>query len=122
MKKSDGKVFDVPTLYDINGSSNFYNKADNGICVYRDKQLGVAYVYTQKVKFSHWGEEGMVSYAYEPASTRYYKGTPDYSNWLNDGPKQNEVFEQPHQLQPNNDFLSLPKETDIVINNDVIDF
>jgi len=111
MKKSDGKNFDVPTLYDINGSSNFYNKADNGICVYRDKEIGVAYVYIQKVKFSHWGQEGMSSYAYEPNSTRYYKGTPDLTNWINDTPEQKHIFETTNSLQPNTDFL------DIVINN-----
>lgn len=115
MKKTDGKNFDVPTLYDINGSSNFYNKADNGICVYRDKEIGVAYVYIQKVKFSHWGQEGMSSYAYEPNSTRYYKGTPDFTNWINDAPTQVNVFEQPNSIQPNTNFL------DIVINNDDID-
>lgn len=116
MKKSDGKAFDVPTLYDINGSSNFYNKADNGICVYRDKEIGVAYVYIQKVKFSHWGEEGMSSYAYEMNSTRYYKGTPDYSNWINDTPKQESAFEQPKPLENNTSFLS-----DIVRNEDLIE-
>ncbi len=105
MKKSDGKLFDVPTLYDINGSSNFYNKADNGICVYRDKELGIAYVYIQKVKFSHWGEEGMSSYSYEPKSTRYYKGSPDFSNWINDIPKQNDIFET-KPIQNNTDFLN----------------
>lgn len=106
MKKSDGKRFDIPTLYDINGSSNFYNKADNGICVYRDKDLGIAYVYIQKVKFSHWGEESMSSYAYELNSTRYYKGTPDLTNWINDQQKQTNIIEN------NTNFLN-----DIIINN-----
>ena len=106
MKKSDGKTFDVPTLYDINGSSNFYNKADNGICVYRDKEQGIAYVYVQKVKFSHWGEESMVSYSYEPNSTRYYKGTPDMNNWINEG-------KQINTIENNTNFLN-----DITINNE----
>ncbi len=117
MRKSDGKNLDVPTLYDINGSSNFYNKADNGICVYRDKVLSQAYIYVQKVKFSHWGHEEMTSYSYEPDSTRYYKGTPDYSNWINDEPKQETLG----ALQPNTEFLNakqLPKENDIVINTE----
>jgi twinkle protein len=107
MKKTDGKNFDVPTLYDINGSSNFYNKADNGICVYRDKEQGIAYVIIQKVKFSHWGEESTVSYAYERDSTRYYKVTPDFSNWISEPKEQ-------YTLQQNNDFLT---QKDLIISN-----
>ena len=108
MKKSDGKNFDVPTLYDINGSSNFYNKADNGICVYRDKVNNLAYIYIQKVKFSHWGEEGSCSYAYEPNSTRYYKGMPDFTNWISADQVQT-------KLQDNTNFLTSP--LDIITNN-----
>jgi len=48
-------------------------------------------------------------------STRYYKGTPDYSNWINDAPKQESVFEQPKPLENNTSFLSDTK--DIVFNN-----
>jgi twinkle protein len=99
MKKSNGVEFDVPTLYDINGSSNFYNKADNGICVFRDKINNLAYIYIQKVKFSHWGEESTCSYQYEPNSTRYYKGNPDMSNWISTDQVQT-------TLPANNEFLN----------------
>jgi hypothetical protein len=108
MKKTNGKDFDVPTLYDINGSSNFYNKADNGICVYRDKEANLAYIHIQKVKFSHWGEEGSCSYAYEPNSTRYYKGMPDFTNWISSDQVQT-------KLQQNDNFLTSP--LDIITNN-----
>lgn len=40
-------------MYDINGSADFYNKADYGIVVERDKEVGVTRVYVDKVKFKH---------------------------------------------------------------------
>ena len=40
-------------MYDINGSADFYNKADYGIVVERDKEIGITRVYVDKVKFKH---------------------------------------------------------------------
>ena len=54
--------YEVPTLYDIAGSANFYNKADNGICVYRDFEEQKTFVHIQKIKFDHWGTEGMAEF------------------------------------------------------------
>ena len=73
MKKDSGGVkYEIPTLYDINGSANFYNKADYGIVVYRhfgdSPQTQVVF---QKVKFKHLGEGGEVYKKYNPASGRY---------------------------------------------------
>lgn len=53
MKKDTGGNFEVPTLYDINGSSHFYNKTFYGICIYRIGDLSKFIV--QKVKFKHLG-------------------------------------------------------------------
>ena len=55
-------------MYDINGSADFFNKADYGIVVERDKGVGV---YVDKVKFKHLGMGGMVTFAYDPVSGRY---------------------------------------------------
>lgn len=65
MRKSDGQYYDVPNLYDISGSANFFNKTDNGICVYRNFRTEKVEVYIQKVKFSHWGEVGMAEFQYD---------------------------------------------------------
>ena len=56
---------------DINGSADFYNKADYGIIVERDKEVGVTRVYVDKVKFKHLGVGGMASFVYDPVSGRY---------------------------------------------------
>ena len=80
--KNTGK-YEVPTMYNISGSSNFYNKADNGICVYRDFSKKTTTVYRQKIKFDHWGKEGHSEYKYDYSSKRYYQeGNYDNKNWI----------------------------------------
>jgi len=65
------KKYEVPTLYDISGSANFYNKTDFGFTVYRDYENNLVSVHVQKVKFKHLGSEGVVGYKYERASGRF---------------------------------------------------
>lgn len=60
-----------PEMYDINGSSDFYNKADYGLVVDRDDEAGVVRVHVEKVKFKHLGRPGKVSFVYDPVSGRY---------------------------------------------------
>jgi len=68
-KTSSGK-FEIPTLYSINGSSYFYNKADVGITVYRDDELTTVHI--QKVKFEDiYGKKGQVEMIYDKESCRF---------------------------------------------------
>lgn len=71
-KQKDSLIYDVPTLYDISGSANFYNKSDNGISVYRDFETGKTHVSVLKVKFSHWGETSGCEFDYDVLTGRYY--------------------------------------------------
>lgn len=85
--KNTGKM-EVPNLYDINGSANFYNKTDFGVTVYRDFIENVSTVYVQKVKFKHLGETGLQKYVYNYHSGRYVEDGIsierwDNSSWLN---------------------------------------
>ena len=118
MKDKATGNYEVPNLYSISGSANFYNKTANGITVYRDFATGQSIIYVQKVKFKHWGKVGNVYLSWDYTNGRYYKGIPSYESWIN--------IEQPQQLQPNTDFLNnsnqLPKESDIIINTDEVDF
>lgn len=70
MKKENG-VFMVPNLYDINGSANFFNKVDYGICIYKNMLSGFVDVHIQKVKFKHLGQTGMVQLKYNYINGRY---------------------------------------------------
>jgi len=71
-KQKDSQTYEMPTLYDISGSSNFYNKTDNGMSVYRDFETGKTIVAILKVKFTHWGETGVSEYLYDKMSGRFY--------------------------------------------------
>ena len=94
--KNSGK-YEIPNLYSISGSANFYNKTANGITVYRDFETNVTEVYIQKVKFKHWGQVGCVQFSWNRDNGRYYKGTPNNDNWL--------FNEQPKAIENNTDFL-----------------
>lgn len=62
----------IPSLYDINGSANFYNKADFGIIVHRYKADNeYVLVRVQKVKFKHLGAGGDCTFKYDFGCGRY---------------------------------------------------
>jgi twinkle protein len=65
------KDFEIPTLYDISGSANFFNKTDNGFTVYRDRVTNKVSVYVQKVRFFFNGKIGMSEFTYDVYSGRY---------------------------------------------------
>jgi len=78
----------VPNLYSISGSAHFYNIVANGITVYRDFSSNTTKAYVQKVKFSHWGEQGVAEFKYDLESGRYneFNGgamdTSDKAAWV----------------------------------------
>jgi twinkle protein len=83
-KKDAPALFEIPTLYDISGSANFYNKADYGLTVYRNWSECVVTVIVQKVKFKHWGPGGSIDFCYNTVNGRiHHKGeTADYDSYL----------------------------------------
>lgn len=81
------KLRDVPSLYDISGSADFFNKCDNGLTIYVDWATKISQFHRQKVKFSHWGFKGMSEYKYDIASGRYYvEAFPEKTNWVTGKP------------------------------------
>ena len=72
MKKDpvSGK-FPVPTMYDISGSAAFFNKADFGIAIERDRTQNVTRIHVQKVKFRHLGQPGIASFEYNTHNGRF---------------------------------------------------
>lgn len=61
-----------PEMYDINGSADFYNKADFGVVVERDDTAQVVRVHVDKVKFKHLGHPGVATFVYDVLSGRYF--------------------------------------------------
>lgn len=78
----------IPSLYDINGSAHFFNKADYGMVVHRDRQAMHTLVRVAKVRFRHLGECGDAFFRYNERNGRYYPegGDPDDRDWLIDNP------------------------------------
>lgn len=69
--RADGN-YEIPTMYNISGSSNFFNKPDNGLCVARDKTNGLVDVYVQKIRFAEFvGELGFSSFDFDKETSRY---------------------------------------------------
>lgn len=68
--QSSGK-YEICTMYDISGSSHWFNKPDNGISVYRDFETGVVTVYIQKVRYKYIGKIGSQDFKWLPNSGRY---------------------------------------------------
>lgn len=104
MEKGPGGIYVSPSLYDISGSANFYNKADYGLSVYRhfkdpdkdnddDSPVNLTTVGVMKVKFRHLGDGGEIRLKYNFTNGRYEKedSTTDewnYQSYLN--PKKEE--------------------------------
>lgn len=94
--KKEGKLHAVPTLYDISGSSNWFNKPDWGITFYRNYETGNNEVYVQKAKWDHLGSQGSVEMRYNPANSRFSDLDVDYDNknWLIPQYDQANIFAQ----------------------------
>jgi twinkle protein len=83
MEKNPNGLYTMPTLYDINGSANFYNKCDYGLSVFRDFTKGIVQVNVIKVKFKHLGEGGAITLVYNYNNGRYEPNNTPVYNWDN---------------------------------------
>lgn len=81
MQRDQKGAIPVPTLYDISGSANFVNKADNGIVVHRDptSEPPQTEVYVRKVRFKSVGQIGDTALLYDKA-TGIYSDVPRASD------------------------------------------
>lgn len=90
-KNKDG-IIEAPTLYDISGSANFFNKADFGIVVHRNRIENTVEVHVQKVKFRHLGEVGTALFQYNLNNGRYSPYTNGIETvWDNTNHLQEEI-------------------------------
>lgn len=63
--------YPIPTAYDISGSANWYNKADNIFIIHRDFINKIVKIIIQKIKFKYYGDVGEVEMRYILDSGRY---------------------------------------------------
>jgi len=80
-RDSDGN-YPVPTMYDIAGSAHWRNKADNGLCVWRDFQdeRAPVKVIVQKIRFRQNGRLGEARFRYQPITATYAELEPSWGN------------------------------------------
>lgn len=75
MERDKKGFFQVPTAYDIAGSANWRNKADNIICVHRpDMRATRTEIYIQKIRFKDVGKVGKTELNYDLNTTQYSQG------------------------------------------------
>ncbi len=115
-------LYEITTLYDIAGSANFFNKADNGASIYRDFNEKIIKVFVQKVKYKHIGQEGLAEFTFNETNGRFTPlGQPDdNSNWLLNSPKYVEQEKIPY----NPDLHTEPQkeEPEIIASPDEMPF
>lgn len=93
-------IIEAPTLYDISGSAGFYNKADFGIVVHRNRIENTTEVHIQKVKFRHLGECGTVQFKYNLNNGRYSPYTTgSETKWDNSNHLQEEAQRRYEEAQ-----------------------
>lgn len=109
----------VPTMYDISGSANFYNKTDYGFTVHRlrdDKgAMGNSVeVHWQKIKFKHLGTQGVSQLDYNFNNGRFDpSGVFDNTDWLQTKPVELDFWDNPTntgQFKPNSSFYEKESE------------
>jgi twinkle protein len=120
IKKDITGKHELPTMYDIAGSANFYNRADYGISIYRhfdnDPRIDFNVL---KVKWKHLGEGGVATFKYNYNNGRLedYNKTIDF--WNNTSYldiTQNTLINTPitpittsvYDIQPNLEFNDIP--------------
>lgn len=114
-RKLDGTS--IPTLYDISGSSHFYNKTDYGFTVHREfdgnnLMTNEIEVHFQKIKFKNLGEQGVSQLRYNYNNGRFEPKTSidrwDNTNWL---VKNHEPVY--YNIEPNDEFDNLEQREEI---------
>lgn len=91
--------YEVPGLYDISGSANFYNKADIGLSMYKEGENQNTLI-IQKVKFKYWGTGlGQISLNWDKTNGRYTENGSDPTNWLDIQQPVYQMFNEPKERE-----------------------
>lgn len=109
MKKDITGAYERPTMYDISGSANFYNRADYGISIYRYFGEGPRMeMNVLKVKWKHLGEGGTGQFIYNKNNGRL-ETEKNEAYWNNDNyltKKENPVQQSFYDVDKDNDFFN----------------
>ena len=94
----------MPSLYDIAGSADFYNKCDYGLILQRQrsdsytKAPSLTWVHVLKVRFRHLGQIGARAFGYDAVSGRFV-GTADDNMTLREFDRTDWSYREAEQQQ-----------------------
>jgi twinkle protein len=71
LRKEDDGSYPVPTPYDISGSANFRNKADNCFAIHRNFETNESSIHVQKIRFREVGMIGSAKLSFNRESGTY---------------------------------------------------
>lgn len=115
MKRNEKtKLYEIPTLYDVSGSSDFRNQTHNGFTIYRmfedENSQGFTQFINQKTKYSFQGNIGSsVKFNYDIDSARYYvDGTFPNTFDLTEKYIEVEDIDVFDSIKPNEQFDNVP--------------
>jgi twinkle protein len=83
-KSKPKAYYPVPTAYDVKGASEWYDKGDNILSIWRDVRAddGKVEVHVQKVRFRDVGKPGVARLGYDVITSRFTD--PLGNNWKHD--------------------------------------
>ena len=115
MKRNEKtKLYEIPTLYDVSGSSDFRNQTHNGFTIYRmfedENSQGFTQFINQKTKYSFQGNIGSsVKFNYDIDSASYYvDGTVPNTFDLTEKYIEVEDIDVFDSIKPNEQFDNVP--------------
>jgi len=73
LQKDKSGKYQPPTLYEISGGAHWRNKADNGVCVFREKfESDESKIIIQKIRFRETGQVGEATVTYNYDDGNYF--------------------------------------------------
>lgn len=109
LKIKDSQNYTIPTLYNISGSSDFFNMTQNGFTVYNNYENGKTEIHFQKIKWEHLGKVGIAEYNYHEESARFYsEGENPNLNWLLPETGKLNFNDINYRIEPNVNFDEKP--------------
>lgn len=106
MKDKNG-VVNAPSLYDISGSAHFFNMADYGLVVHRNRVKNVVEIHVKKIRFKHLGTVGTVEMLYNERNGRYIPVSSNQAAIYDDSNHLSQRMDEQHQYLTENSIENI---------------
>ena len=108
--KQDSKM---PSLYDIAGSADFYNKCDYGLILQRQSsseytKLALTWIHVLKIRFRHLGQIGARAFGFDTSNGRFV-GTANDNLTLQERDRTDWSYREAEQQQLEFEDLAAPE-------------